>query len=763
MHGRYSVVEKGCVRMSSICANCGGMLPDDAKFCPSCGKQVTQVVFCPECGRKNPQEARFCSNCGTHLPQFSDLDRGQCGGGTPMQGNGAPESSQEKHAEDFQSSSAQQTFLGYPIELPPRVDVAGGLFVAFRDLGVSLANNFMSAMNSNYGSLDIFLQRANGEVQALFEQADRKAVDFLTHNGLYSYNIDVVRRWTNGYRGRWAALLGDISKAHRQIEREANAEINYRADRKANRGRVVGGGFGFSAAVDGMLTAGAINAATGLLHSAFNGVGNAMTNIERGAQKQRIFGSSEVKEEIRIALMLDITNTYYGLLDICNEEWPGSPLPVFDEDDYVGARNILEKLMNRSIPTERTRIAVCQMIQAYPVSDYFFAAAAQLLPHDLPEIQRLAAQCGIKLSDLDMDRHNNFCLAAGTLLDNDFYVKHYKEITPESLRDTIRRMLKEMPSLSEMGVSDIVSEHDERLLPDEHPFLTLKNGREWGDTYFMLTGQRAVFKKGSCPLEQFYPIIVRGKLYANPTIYFEQKKRPEQELIYMTLEGDTKKLEMFLQFVSAMLICIADRPVDCCDLHNEIYREAIDRPMKYRVEDCRSNIDNKRQRMLTDKVKATAFHRLQKCEPSVSPLVFFAGVPDCLRWEAQNVLKNVQWSSDEIPLFYMVSNVVGNSPEYADIILATDKAVYLYRNKETHRFFFDAVVALTFEHSLLSDRFWVNHQFCVAAFSDQILASEFAADTMEVVFPMLLYNEAHGYKIKALLTCIHNILVAGRK
>ena len=28
----------------------------------------------------------------------------------------------------------------------------------------------------------------------------------------------------------------------------------------------------------------------------------------------------------------------------------------------------------------------------------------------------------------------------------------YKEITPESLRDTIRRMLKEMPSLSEMGV-----------------------------------------------------------------------------------------------------------------------------------------------------------------------------------------------------------------------------------------------------------------------------------------------------------------------
>ena len=153
-----------------------------------------------------------------------------------MQGNGVPESSQEKHAEDFQSSSAQQTFLGYPIELPPRVDVAGGLFVAFRDLGVSLANNFMSAMNSNYGSLDIFLQRANGEVQALFEQADRKAVDFLTHNGLYSYNTDVVRRWTNGYRGRWAALLGDISKAHRQIEREANAEINYRADRKANRG-----------------------------------------------------------------------------------------------------------------------------------------------------------------------------------------------------------------------------------------------------------------------------------------------------------------------------------------------------------------------------------------------------------------------------------------------------------------------------------------------------------------------------------------------
>ena len=270
------------------------------------------------------------------------------------------------------------TFLGYPIQLPPRVNLAGDLFTVFRDMGVSAADSFAESLKSY--TLDTFLLQAEGEVQALFDRADQKALDFITRNGLYSYDLSRVRRFTGAYRRRWAKLFHELKKSYHQIEAAADAEIEYRAERKANRGRVIGGGFGLSGAIDGMLTAGAINAATGLLHSAVNGVGNAVTNIDRGVQKRQLFGTDEMREEIRGALMLDITNTYYGLLDIFNTEWPDAPLPVFDETDYISVHNICEKLLSRSIPPEKARAAVCQMIQACPIADHMFITAAQFLP-----------------------------------------------------------------------------------------------------------------------------------------------------------------------------------------------------------------------------------------------------------------------------------------------------------------------------------------------------------------------------------------------
>lgn len=45
------------------CANCGEMMPANAKFCPSCGEKQ-EAKFCAECGAKLEAGAKFCPNCG---------------------------------------------------------------------------------------------------------------------------------------------------------------------------------------------------------------------------------------------------------------------------------------------------------------------------------------------------------------------------------------------------------------------------------------------------------------------------------------------------------------------------------------------------------------------------------------------------------------------------------------------------------------------------------------------------------------------------
>ena len=49
------------------CKVCGAVAPDDAVYCPSCGKRVDGKKTCPKCGRENDESYKFCVRCGTRI------------------------------------------------------------------------------------------------------------------------------------------------------------------------------------------------------------------------------------------------------------------------------------------------------------------------------------------------------------------------------------------------------------------------------------------------------------------------------------------------------------------------------------------------------------------------------------------------------------------------------------------------------------------------------------------------------------------------
>ena len=44
------------------CTSCGKQMPDDAKFCPSCGQGLGAEAC--SCGAEVPAGAKFCPGCG---------------------------------------------------------------------------------------------------------------------------------------------------------------------------------------------------------------------------------------------------------------------------------------------------------------------------------------------------------------------------------------------------------------------------------------------------------------------------------------------------------------------------------------------------------------------------------------------------------------------------------------------------------------------------------------------------------------------------
>ena len=119
-----------------------------------------------------------------------------------------------------------------------------------------------------------------------------KALEILQANGIYTIDYGMLSDlFFNNCFDTFEDNAHEMM--HKVVEIEGHQEdmADYRRERKASRGRVVGGGFGLSGALKGMATAGAMNAASGLAHSVGNMVGNIGSSIAASNSKSQVYSA----------------------------------------------------------------------------------------------------------------------------------------------------------------------------------------------------------------------------------------------------------------------------------------------------------------------------------------------------------------------------------------------------------------------------------------------------------------------------------------
>lgn len=525
-------------------------------------------MFCSQCGTQLLDGAKFCSTCGAPVALIQS----------------SPQPSVVPNV-----SGITVPILDSSVSLPPNIQESGKIFNEFRDLAVRRAKAHTAAFSSNYANLDAFVSKSNQLVGKIYEEFYQKSLDYLKSQGIFSYDMGQIVQASDKYTLLWKELYQSVRADYSRLEKSAEREIAQRERRKENRGKVVGGGFSLKGAVKGMMTAGAINAATGAAHSAFNSVGDTMTNLGLSIEKNFVLKDPSVRNKIENAIIYDCTHIYYGLLELYNKARPNAPLPIYSDEDYRKASNIYRSIQEKGISSDHLAVAVLEMLQTFPISEDFYRLAVQSFPDEEDAFRMLAGKCGISLQKRRFGDDAKRYEIAHRLCQNSFFQEtaatptkaNFLELLAEAAERHRNDLGKRIYVYSDPSTPGYAAAKKRlRKREGEVPYLCIDTslfGSSEGKKGILITNQALYGSENwpRKPLETLDPCIARDRLYFERKDVDSSKAEGTSEMIYDTNDvhgnaTDGTIMSNYICFVVDMLRFKALSSTDGGDFISEI-------------------------------------------------------------------------------------------------------------------------------------------------------------------------------------------------
>ena len=152
-----------------------------------------------------------------------------------------------------------------------------------------------------FGSLKNAFKNTRQLGYNFISQAVDNAITIATSYHIYSINRDTFVSYDKhniNFIQDWSNTMSNFENLYLALEEECLSEVERREFRKEARGRIVGGGFGISGAAQGVLTAGAVNAATGIAHSLFNSIGNTISRNNMRNEAEKLYNDDRILESL---------------------------------------------------------------------------------------------------------------------------------------------------------------------------------------------------------------------------------------------------------------------------------------------------------------------------------------------------------------------------------------------------------------------------------------------------------------------------------
>lgn len=317
------------------------------------------IMFCTNCGANIPEGAKFCGNCGTKIldipststVEFNKVRFDQIGGVT--------------HTPKQQPVSVSGTKL------------IGTVHWEITKLSSKLSQDFVEDLTRK--NFEWFIKSAEGLAEAAFQKVDSYFLKVFQSNGFLQFQAPQIQSHTRPHTGRWLSVYNSALQIYQSIDDEAQTMREYRELRKDSRGQIVGGGFGLAGAIKGMVTAGAINLATGTLHSLVNSMGNAVDNLDANTKRQEFFKTQDYVSSLKNAFQADCYAMIEGFSTLWNSV-SNEKFRFYSNESKEQAYNILDSISNYQTTQVDVAFHLEQIISLYPVSPELYLIASNYAP-----------------------------------------------------------------------------------------------------------------------------------------------------------------------------------------------------------------------------------------------------------------------------------------------------------------------------------------------------------------------------------------------
>ena len=279
-------------------------------------------------------------------------------------------------------------------------------FSRAQDIYNAIEQQFWPRYNETVNDFDRFYSSSISSFEDIFrylpEGADKRirdlvitSVDILSILGVLSYTpVSFYGEYENELI--YEPCMKELYEAREQITQTREAQEQYRAAKKASRGRWQGGGFGFSGAIKGAMMAGVLNAGSGLIH----GVGDSFAAAGDWAQiagmKRQIFQHVQKSGMLKEAFYLRCQRIFYEILETVGYEL-NVQMPDYEKEKADATfKNAAAQHRKGQLSDEQYFDYLIKCVQLYPYNSRIYGEMYELYPEEDKKLQSLADYLHLK-------------------------------------------------------------------------------------------------------------------------------------------------------------------------------------------------------------------------------------------------------------------------------------------------------------------------------------------------------------------------------
>lgn len=283
------------------------------------------------------------------------------------------------------------------ISVAPEREAYNAIRRKYQAFAESAADDFSSAYADNFKNIKDVHENCTDVALGLLMPVVEEAIRDLATQGIYDVNTDEFGEYFSGHF-TWHDDFAVIDDKYTTIIKKTADLDASRTQRREDRGRVIGGGFGLSGAAKGIATAGAANMLFGAVHGGFNMLAKGATGLANMASESAIFSDPATKSHLTNAVYQVVFNTHFALIVALNDKLATSITGYVSEDAAAKAARLLENIGKGRIPNEAVTSMLIEALSLNPYDEGFYTQWFKMYGDKNGELEALENYFGVYVS-----------------------------------------------------------------------------------------------------------------------------------------------------------------------------------------------------------------------------------------------------------------------------------------------------------------------------------------------------------------------------